>query len=48
MRLLDVHGQAGRNILDVDGQVVEGGGGGRGEGARKLDNFDGRHICIVP
>ena len=37
---LDVQGQGGGRILDVDGQ-----GGG---GSWKLDNFHGRHMCIIP
>ena len=34
---LDVQGQVGGRILDVDGG-----------GFWKLDNFDGRHTCIIP
>ena len=37
---LDVQGQRGGRILDVD----EPGG----EGSWKWDNFHGRHMCIVP
>ena len=37
---LDVQGQGDEKISDVDGQ-----GGG---GSRKLDNFHGRHMCIIP
>ena len=37
---LDAQGQGSGNILDVD----ESGGWG----SRKLDNFNGRHMCIVP
>ena len=37
---LDVQGQGGGQISDLDGQ-------GRG-GSSKLDNFHGRHICIIP
>ena len=38
---LDVQGQGGELILDLDGQ---GGGGG----SWKLNNFHGRHMCIIP
>ena len=36
----DVQGQVDGNVLDIDRQW--------GGGPRKLDNFHGRHICIVP
>ena len=39
---LDVQVQKGGNILDVDGHV------GWGGGSWKLNNFHGRHMCIVP
>ena len=43
---MDVQGQRGGKILDVDGQgeleILEIGEIG------KLDNFNGRHMCIVP
>ena len=37
---LDVQAQGGGRILNVDGQ-------GSG-GSLKLDNFHGRHMCIIP
>ena len=37
---LDVQGEGGRSILKVDGQG--------GWGSWKLDNFQGRHIYIIP
>ena len=37
---LDVQGQGDVKILNVDGQ--------KGWGVLKLDNFHGRHMCIVP
>ena len=37
---LDVQGQDSRKILHIDGQGVEE--------SWKLDNFHGRHMCIVP
>ena len=37
---LDVQGQRGGRILDVDGQS--------GWGLSKLDNFHGGHMCIIP
>lgn len=37
---LDVQGQLSERTLDVDGQ-------GHG-GFSKLNNFHGRHICIIP
>ena len=37
---LDVQGQEGGKMLDVDGQ--------ESEGSWKLDNFHGRHMCIDP
>ena len=37
---LDVQGQGGRRILDLDGQ--------KGEGSLKLDNFHGCRMCIIP
>ena len=38
--MLDVQGRGGEKILDVDGQGCVG--------SWKLDNFHGRHMCIVP
>ena len=37
---LYVHGQEGEKISDLDGQA--------GEESWKLDNFHGRHMCIIP
>ena len=37
---LDVQGQGGREILNVDGQS--------GWGSQKLDNFHERQVCIIP
>ena len=39
---LDVQGQGGERILDVDRR------GGAGGGSWKLDNFHGYHMCIIP
>ena len=44
---LDVQGQGGGRSLDVDGQGRGGGRRGGGE-SRKLDNFHGCPMYIIP